>query len=132
MPDFTKQYNTAIPPEKYGEWQKWLEQESLSKGRDIRQDLYAYDLGGYFLNKDKFPQDERGHLTDTFKKPNHITFSDESIYSGKEGFKGGKWKEKGGKWIFTPGETNYQFYSPQQLFEYFREREPDSEVILPE
>jgi hypothetical protein len=28
--------------------------------------------------------DERGHMPDTFKLPNHITFSDESMYHGDE------------------------------------------------
>ncbi|HXK19672.1 MAG TPA: hypothetical protein VNG33_17800, partial [Polyangiaceae bacterium] len=31
------------------------------------------------------PDPATGHMPDTFKKPNHMTFSNESQYSGKDG-----------------------------------------------
>src|SRR5262249_143497 len=59
--------------------------------------------------------DERGHLPDTFKLPNHITFSTGSKYHGVGGNEGGVWDklpaspgtpEEHQPWMFTPGRTN--------------------------
>jgi hypothetical protein len=78
--------------------------------------------------------DERGHLPDTFKLPNHITFSDESNYHGVNGAQGGHWSpldDEGKRWSFTPGATNLQNYTPEQLQSYFKQYEPDSVLILP-
>lgn len=42
---------------------------------------YNYDLRGYWLDKGNLnPEDERGHIGDTYKKPNHPTFSTYSKY----------------------------------------------------
>lgn len=76
--------------------------------------------------------DERGHLPDTYKLPNHITFSNESVYHGKNDAEGGQWEKlPGGKWMFTPGRTNLQNYSPDQLQRYFQQFEPDSLLNIP-
>lgn len=71
-------------PEGYYEWKDSLP-ENLQNTRD-------YDLKGFY---DKYGAEaiEQGqHLTDEFKKPNHITFSKESKYY-KEGMWAGEWKE---------------------------------------
>lgn len=49
-----------------------------------RDSGYDYDLQGYWLNNNKqFPLMDQ-HLPDTYKKPNHPTFSIESqYYSGQ-------------------------------------------------
>jgi len=130
--DFTAQFNTPIPPDLVPDYLRWVQQESRKKGRDIRQDMRDYDVQGLFMalhSGGKGLQDEKtGHSTDKFKKPNHITFSNQSIYSGKNGYEGGKWGEKD----FTPGKTNLQFYQPNDLFMYFRQREPNVKLNLPE
>jgi hypothetical protein len=43
------------------------------------------------------PDPQTGHWPDTFKKPNHPTFSSESIYSTKQN-PGGKWSND----VFIP------------------------------
>lgn len=48
-----------------------------------------YDLRGAFKAGLKPGPD--GHWPDTYKKPNHPTFSDESIYSSLAGTKPGRW-----------------------------------------
>lgn len=71
-------------PEGYYEWK-----DSLPEGLQNTRD---YDLKGFY---DKYGAEaiEQGqHLTDEFKKPNHITFSKESKYY-KEGMWAGEWKE---------------------------------------
>ena len=80
-----------------------------------------YDYAGY--EKKYGPPDMSGgkHLTDEFKLPNHITFSDESVYSGKNGEQGGRWRKlEGDHWEFTPGPSNLKHHSVKELQEYFK------------
>lgn len=79
-------------------------------------------------------------MPDTYKLPNHITFSDQSKYHGVNGNEGGKWEplndgrppdDPHKQWMFTPGATNLQNYSIPQLGSYFQEQEPDSLLNIP-
>jgi hypothetical protein len=73
--------------------------------------------------------DARGHLSDQYKLPNHITFSDDSIYADKGA---GQWRRQGnGKWAFTPGATNLQHHSMDELRDYFKKHEPDAILVEP-
>ena len=90
-----------------------------------------YDLRGAW--KEGIKPDERGHLPDTYKKPNHITFSNESIYHNQGGNIGGEWKElPGSKWSFAPSKTNLTNTPTDKLQEYFKKYEPDSTLVLPQ
>ena len=121
-PDMTDHYNTPLSQD---EEQKFLE---WAKGRE--QDLKDYDLRGFW--KSGLHAAANGHLTDQFKKPNHPTFSDGSIYNGVDGYQGGKWEQDGqGRWTFTPSPTTLQMWHPDQLGRYFDQREPDSALNLP-
>lgn len=78
--------------------------------------------------------DARGHLNDTFKNTNHITYSDESLASKRPGAPTpGKWvgdDDKG--WTFYASPTNIQNAGGiQQLQDYFKRVEPESKLILP-
>lgn len=74
--------------------------------------------------------DERGHLPDTYKLPNHMTFSDESIYHNPIN-KGGHWQHvQGNEWNFTPGPANLQHHSIEEMQDYFSKYEPESHLIL--
>ena len=76
--------------------------------------------------------DEHGHMPDTYKLPNHITFSDESKYSSPE-HQGGHWKHiEGNHWEFTPGPENLKYHSIQELRDYFKQMEPESTLIAPQ
>lgn len=116
--DFTDQYNTQLTPEEEREFQAWAKAE----GRE--RDVFNYDLRGAWkeLKSGTMSEDSRGHLGDKYKKPNHPTFSDQSIYSTKEN-QGGHWSVENGQDVFVPGrelsaaEANY-------LQQYFAEREP--------
>ena len=130
MPSFRDQYNTPIPAEKYTDFMRWSEQESARRGRNIMADMEDYDVQGFWLNGDWKKQGIGGHATDKWKKPNHPTFSTESIYHNQNGYKGGTWKIKNGKTFYTPSQTNIQFYGKQGLFNYFREVEPDSILVI--
>ena len=116
--DFTDQYNTQLTPEEEREFQAWAKAE----GR--QGDVFNYDLRGAWkeLQSGTMSEDARGHLGDKYKKPNHPTFSDQSIYSTEEN-RGGHWSVENGQDVFVPGrelsaaEANY-------LQQYFAEREP--------
>lgn len=56
------------------------------------------------------------HGPDIYKYPNHMTFSDESMYSTPEHM-GGHWTElKNGKWQFQPSQWNIQNAGGKQNF----------------
>ena len=87
-----------------------------------------YDLRGYWLQNQSFPK--QGHLPDTFKKPNHITFSTHSQYSNGD-TQGGQWQQlPDGSWTFTPSAYNLTQYSPEQYQDYFNKYEQGNKVIL--
>ena len=114
-------YDTELSPE---------EEAKFAAQFPDPQSTRDYDMRGAF--KAGIGAAGNGHYPDTYKKPNHITFSDQSIYHGKDGNFGGKWEKlEGGKWAFTPGPTNIKNYSMEQLADYFRRFEPDSELRAP-
>lgn len=103
--DFTNdpRYNTQLTPEDEQNFQEWMTHIQKSYGRNPLEELAVYDLRGYWKNT---PPEEaerwaRGeaHAPDTWKKPSHETFSNESIYSTKER-PGGTWA--GDKFVPSP------------------------------
>lgn len=75
-----------------------------------------------------FKPDARGHLPDTYKLPNHITFSTDSVYNDGGA---GSWQKISGTWYFTPGPTNLKHHSMEELRQYFRKHEPNSVLVDP-
>ena len=120
--DFSDRYNTKLSYEEEAQFQKWAKME----GRD--KDVYDYDIRGAWkeLKTGKMSEDERGHLGDKYKKPNHPTFSDQSKYNGIDGYVGGTWSEENGKTVYRVSKSNTM--SKAQLKRYFERVEPD--VIL--
>jgi hypothetical protein len=125
---------TPAEEEKFQDWRK-----KYAPG-DSGED---YDLRGAF--KEGLTPDERGHMSDKFKKPLHPTFSEESIYHGaptnrltKEGFvkdiqEGGRWeKNDDGSFNFYPGRTNLHLHGPRGLRDYFDKYEKGNKLILPQ
>ena len=119
--DFTDQYNTKLTDEEEAKYQKWAKENKREK------DTYDYDMRGAW--KSGVGQADNGHFPDTYKKPNHPTFSDESQYHGKDDNEGGKWSEKDGRTQFKPGKTNKQYWKDDDLTNYFKEREPDADLL---
>lgn len=70
------------------------------------------------------------HWPDTYKLPNHITFSTDSKYS-KPGQEGGTWSQIDGKWHYAPSSFVLSQHSPDELKQYFARAEPDSVLDLP-
>jgi hypothetical protein len=116
-------YNTPLSPQEEGLFQAWAER----MGR--MGDLHDYDLRGAWKANAKAAMN--GHLPDTFKKPNHPTFSDESKYHGADGALGGKWTQQGSRWVFQASPYNVQNFGPDALQLYFQHVEPDAKLMLP-
>lgn len=134
---YNSQYNTAIPADKQAAFDAWFKQQAARKAAerklpsyDFGQERNDYDINGFFLSG-QHPA-ENGHGPDTFKKPNHPTFSNESQYSGRNGELGGKWETVNGQSRFTPSATNLKYHSQEELKEYFRTREPGVWLMLPQ
>lgn len=96
--DMSGQYNTQLSPDEESAYQAWAKEHGREK------DVFNYDLRGAWkeLQSGTMSEDERGHLGDKYKKPNHPTFSTESIYNGKDGYQGGVWSREGNVDIYTP------------------------------
>jgi hypothetical protein len=123
--DYTDKFNTKLTPAEERQFQAW----AVKAGR--QNDLYDYDMRGAW--KDGIGSNEDGHFPDTFKKPNHPTFSDQSIYNGVDGNVGGSWdKDEENRDTFQPSETNLRHLSPNELKSYFSTVEPDSVLLLPQ
>lgn len=117
-------YNSPLSYDELTAFQNTVRRLSLGRNRDVAADMDDYDLQGAFLDGEL--RDD-GHLTDRFKKPNHPTFSNESKYSNGNG---GEWERRDdGRWSFTAGEDNH--WSHRELFDYFRDIEPDAYLIYP-
>lgn len=121
--DFTNKYNTKLSPEEEKEYQSWAKAE----GRE--RDTYDYDLRGAWkeLKSGTMSEDERGHLGDKYKKPNHPTFSTQSKYSTDE-TPGGVWSVENGRTVYTPSDFVRRNTGDENLKAYFGRYEPGVEL----
>lgn len=113
--DFTEAYNTLLSPEEEKEFNKWMNKEGRAG------DLYDYDLRGAW--KDNAKETSNGHLPDTYKKPNHPTFSEESKYS--KDMPAGKWTVEDGKDVYT-APAGLSTSKKENLKRYFNKVEKDA------
>jgi hypothetical protein len=90
---FWSQYETRLAPDEEEAFQTW-KQRYAPKDSGIDYDLRGAFKAGLAPGKD-------GHWPDTFKKPNHPTFSNESIYSLDRPDLAGHWQ--GDKYIPPKG-----------------------------
>jgi len=121
MIDYYNSYNFPLTEEDEKLFNEWIDNTSKELNRDLRREQFDYDFRIFWKTKKEFVN---GHFNDIGKKPNHITFSNESFWNGvinetEQRQFGGSWNEE----IFTP--------SPQMLADYkFMEQLRDSGVML--
>ncbi len=130
-------FNTELGDEDERAYQNWLEEQKTATGRDLSNDEFDYDTRGYWKNMGS--NDSRGHGPDTYKKPNHPSFSNESIYHGTRSpwgdpYEGGQWAEASpGKFTYTPSKSMLKkTHSVPLMKDYFKRVEPDTQLIVPE
>ena len=120
---FADKFNTELTPIEKIHYKLWL-----AAGFGNPRDIGVYDIQGYWKSGHwKNNSDPDNHGSDTFKKPNHPTFSAESKYSKQKGgseYIGGVWREDGG---FMAGPHN--FYDNDALMWEFS-REPNRPEYL--
>jgi len=120
--DYSDKYNTQLEEEEEEQYRIWLEALSEQEGRDVSKDQFDYDTRGLFRSLGgALPQP--GHGPDTFKKPNHPTFSNESVYHGIDGLEGGHWEGD----AFVVGKDN--FHDPDDLRGYFADYENQVRLV---
>lgn len=78
-------FDTVLKPEEEVEFAKWKKKFAP---KDSGED---YDFRGAFKAGLK-PDPDTGHWPDTYKKPNHPTFSDQSIYAKEAPDQAGSWE----------------------------------------
>lgn len=88
-------FDTKLLPSEESRFQSW---KAKNAPNDSGED---YDLRGAF--KEGLAKDIRsGHWSDKYKKPNHPTFSDQSIYAKDAPERAGHWE--GEKYIPAKGK----------------------------
>lgn len=88
-------FNTPIPENRKVEYSNWAKANVTDSGHD-------YDYAGAFLAGFDRSKDPNGHLPDTFKKPNHPTFSVHSKYAT------GAYKKYAGSWAKIDNTNIYK------------------------
>lgn len=129
--DYTDKYNTKLSPADEAKFQAWI--KTLPPRLQSTAD---YDMRGAWQADAQ--QAANGHLPDTWKKPNHPTFSDESQYHSAA-TPGGKWIQIAppdsahpeGKWAFQASDWNVRNFGVEGLKQYFQQSEPDATLTLP-
>lgn len=118
--DYTNSFNTALTPEQEAAYQLW------AKANPRLANTYDYDSRGFWAAGAAAAPN--GHGSDHWKKPNHPTFSDQSMYASPDA-PGGHWERDGTKWTFTTGPTNELHHDQEELQKYFQEVEPGNVLI---
>lgn len=112
----TNQYNTKLSAGDEAKFQGW------AKANPRLGNTYDYDARGFWKSGAKTGANDHG--TDQFKKPNHITFSDQSMYHGVDGHEGGHWDGSDDEgYTFTPGKTNLENHDISDLTRYWGQNE---------
>ena len=128
---FRDQFNTRLSTDEEKSFRLWAKKNK----RDPDLETIDYDLRGFWKHNGKFA--DNGHAADTYKKPNHPTFSDQSMYHGAAdvlggSFVGGTWTERNGRTQFRPSVRMLETtHDPQWLQGYMQKREPSVDLILP-
>lgn len=114
-----------LDEQKYQQWRQKLP-GSLKNDAD-------YDLRGQFKENPNVQPSANLHFKDTYKRPNHITFSDESRYHDpSNGIIGGHWGRVGGKDVFYASGLNVKNAGGvDKLKSYFTNYEPTIKLVLP-
>lgn len=135
---FRENFNTQLSPDEEFRFHEWADDLGKKQGRNALDDLDDYDMRGAF--KAGAAESENGHFPDTFKKPNHPTFSTQSQYHDTPDpqhggtYQGGEWgRTADERDTFKPSQKMLDTTHPAEWLKgYMKSREPDAELILPD
>jgi len=116
---FVSNYNTGLKQDEFNEFWAWANKRYGGHDNVLRE-MGAYDIQGAWkdIRDKKIDFDPvNGHLPDTYKKPNHPTFSNESRYHSKE-TPGGKWQQKGNRWQYYPSNYTLKNFGSKHIQNY--------------
>jgi broad specificity phosphatase PhoE len=121
-------YQTQLSNDEEQKYQQWKQKLP----GDLKNDN-DYDLRGQYKQNPNVEPSERMHFTDEFKKPNHITFSDQSKYNDpNNGVIGGHWEGDDNSGTFYASSQNVKNAGGlDKLQQYFKQYEPGYKVIAP-
>lgn len=123
-----QKYTTNLSPAEEKQYQQWRQKlpGELKNDKD-------YDLRGQFKENPNVKPSENLHFQDTYKRPNHITFSDQSQYHDpNNGIIGGHWGVVNGKDVFYASKRNIDNAGGwDKLQNYFKTYEPNIKLIAP-
>lgn len=123
---FRNKYNTNLTQGQKKKFDKWIAEESARQGRDVLMDIGAYDVQGFWKSGDYKKMDSDNHGFDTWKKPNHPTFSNQSRYHGADGWYGGNWTDNAG---YQPSKQTLETYGPEYYNWMFKSEPGRSEYL---
>ena len=104
-------YNTDLGDLEESAYQIYLDYQNRERGRDLDWDQGAYDGRGFWRSGASLGSN--GHATDTYKKPNHPTFSNESKYADQYN-PGGVWSPNK-PYTYTPSNRTKSLYRKEQI-----------------
>ena len=105
-------YNTQLKPEEETQYQTWRTDQVKAGKIHPLDDGRDYDMRGAW--KDNMQAGGNGHWDDTYKKPNHETFSVYSKYATGDNAKyAGTWSGEGNDAKYTPSKERYQVPTAQ-------------------
>jgi len=116
----TPQQSGVVIPQVPDDYSAWYSKLEAARGKQAP----GYDTEGWYSTatpkqREEVLADPKKHMKDTYKLPNHITFSTDSKYSTPE-TPGGEWKEVGGKWHYKPSDYVLKTQGVDKLKWYFK------------
>lgn len=126
---YLQQYNTMLDSARQQQFMNWAVQR-YGDPMTVMMEMGAYDLMGAWDAGDMDKADSTGHFTDRWKKPNHITFSEDSNYYDPETMVNGTWIKTPVGMTFIPTQQTLQLYGRGRLQEYFKKHEPGVRLLI--
>lgn len=128
---YVGEYNTKLTLPEMMEFHSWAKNKYGDHDSMLRE-MGDYDIQGAWKAQksgQSIVDPVTGHWPDTFKKPNHITFSNQSMYHS-EATPGGQWIQTNNKWQYKPSEHVKNIHGKSNLMNYFKNYEKDADLLF--
>jgi hypothetical protein len=128
--EMVSNYNTGLTQSEFNEFWKWANSKYGSQ-EAVLYNMGTYDLQGAWKSGDVNKLDDRGHGGDKWKKPNHMSFSNQSKYHDGKTMIGGEWGQDPNtkRSYYKPSKQVIDRYGLDYMKKYFSENEQDVDLI---